>query len=111
MPVQLANNLADLQSKINSADLNHLFVVDFFADWCGPCRVIAPLFEQFSGRFTNATFLKVNVDYSPDISRHYGVRAMPTFVLIKKGKEMERIQGANLQALEQAINRCAIMPL
>ncbi|VDM53298.1 unnamed protein product [Angiostrongylus costaricensis] len=105
MPVQLANNLADLRSKINSADLNHLFVVDFFADWCAPCRAIAPLFEQFSGRFTNATFLKVNVDYSPDISRHYGVRAMPTFVLIKKGKEMERIQGANPQALEQAINR------
>ncbi|KAJ1349161.1 hypothetical protein KIN20_004625 [Parelaphostrongylus tenuis] len=105
MPVQLASNLADLQSRINSADLNHLFVVDFFADWCGPCRYIAPLFEQFSGRFTNATFLKVNVDHSPDISQHYGVRAMPTFVLIKKGQEIERIRGANPQALEQAINR------
>ncbi|KJH40481.1 thioredoxin [Dictyocaulus viviparus] len=105
MPVQLASNLADFQAKINSADLNRLFVVDFFADWCGPCRFIAPLFEQFSGRFSNATFLKVNVDYSPDISQHYDVRAMPTFILIKKGREMERIQGANPDALEQAINR------
>ncbi|KAK6023325.1 thioredoxin, partial [Ostertagia ostertagi] len=105
MPVHLSRNLTDFQSKIGSADRNRLFVVDFYADWCGPCRFIAPIVEQFSSRFTNATFLKVNVDNSPDISRQYGIRAMPTFVLIKEGREMERIQGANPQALELAINR------
>ncbi|XGW17039.1 hypothetical protein V3C99_002009 [Haemonchus contortus] len=105
MPVHLSRNLTDFQSKIGSADRNRLFVVDFYADWCGPCRFIAPIVEQFSSRFTNATFLKVNVDNSPDISRQYGIRAMPTFVLIKEGREMERIQGANPQALELAISR------
>ncbi|KAK6043937.1 thioredoxin, partial [Cooperia oncophora] len=87
MPVHLSRNLADFQSKIGSADRNRLFVVDFYADWCGPCRFIAPIVEQFSSRFTNATFLKVNVDNSPE------------------GREMERIQGANPQALELAISR------
>ncbi|KAK6739990.1 hypothetical protein RB195_008453 [Necator americanus] len=105
MPVQLMRSLADLHAKINSADANRLFVVDFFADWCGPCRFIAPIFENFSARYTNATFVKVNVDNSPDISQYYGIRAMPTFVLIKEGQEMERIQGANPQALEAAINK------
>ncbi|VDO89295.1 unnamed protein product [Heligmosomoides polygyrus] len=105
MPVQLTRSLADFQSKISAADRNRLFVVDFFADWCGPCRFIAPIYEQFSSRFTNATFLKVNVDNSPDIRQQYGIRAMPTFVLIKQGLEVERIEGANPQALELAINR------
>ncbi|VDL69876.1 unnamed protein product [Nippostrongylus brasiliensis] len=103
--MELTRTLADLNAKISSADRNRLFVVDFFADWCGPCRFIAPIFEQFSTRFTNATFLKVNVDNSHDIRQQYGIRAMPTFVLIKRGLEVERIEGANPQALELAINR------
>ncbi|VDM71580.1 unnamed protein product [Strongylus vulgaris] len=105
MPVHHMRTLVDLQAKLNAADANRLFVVDFFADWCGPCRFIAPIFENFSSRFTNATFVKVNVDHSPDISTFYGIRAMPTFVLIKQGQELERIQGANPQALEAAINK------
>uniref|UniRef100_A0A1I7WS10 Peptide-N(4)-(N-acetyl-beta-glucosaminyl)asparagine amidase n=1 Tax=Heterorhabditis bacteriophora TaxID=37862 RepID=A0A1I7WS10_HETBA len=105
MAVVQIESLPDFQEHIDSADANRLIIVDFYADWCGPCRHIAPVFIQLSKRFSNASFFKINVDHSFDIMQQYGIRAMPTFVLIKAKREVERIQGANSEALEQAINR------
>jgi len=74
-------------------------VMDFFATWCGPCKRIAPAFEELSKKFSNVTFLKVDVDDSEDIASKYGIQSLPTFVFLKNGVEVHRIEGADLRAV------------
>ncbi len=78
-------------------------VIDFFATWCGPCKRIAPMYQDLSEKFPFITFLKCDVDEADDVSTKYGVESLPTFVLLHNGKEVKRIEGANLSALVDAI--------
>ncbi|CAG99773.1 thioredoxin TRX2 [Kluyveromyces lactis] len=81
-----------------------LVVVDFFATWCGPCKMIAPMLEKFAKEYEGkATFLKVDVDELPDVAKNNDVSAMPTLVFFKSGKEISRVLGANLAAIKQTI--------
>jgi len=82
-----------------------LVVVDFFATWCGPCQQIAPFFEQLSGKYAQAVFVKVDVDKCQDTARVQGVSAMPTFnFYINKGK-VDTLRGANPTELENKIKK------
>lgn len=73
---------------------NKLTVVDLYADWCGPCRMLAPIFTELSGEYgSQANFLKVNVDKHTNIAREYNARSIPLLVFIKDGKEVERVIG------------------
>jgi thioredoxin 1 len=74
-------------------------LIDFFAPWCGPCKRIAPLYEELSKKYTKVTFLKVDVDESEDIASKYSVESLPTFVFLKNGVEVKRIEGADLREL------------
>ncbi len=74
-------------------------VIDFFATWCGPCKRIAPAFEELEKRFVNVTFLKVDVDESEDIASKFNVESLPTFVFLKNGVEAHRIEGADLRGV------------
>jgi thioredoxin 1 len=76
-------------------------VIDFFATWCGPCKKIAPAFEQLSTVYPSIIFLKVDVDESAELVDKYGVQAMPTFVFLKDGVVVKRIEGADLRAMEE----------
>lgn len=67
-------------------------VVDFYATWCGPCKMFGPIFEEVSNE-NNFNFIKIDVDKHPDIAREYGVMSIPTIVLIKNGKEEKRHTG------------------
>jgi len=81
-------------------------VVDFYADWCGPCKAIAPTYESLSVKFSKpkvVTFTKVNVDSQQDISRKYGVTAMPTFLILRNSTVIETIRGADARKLTSAI--------
>ncbi|KAL5663001.1 hypothetical protein ACJX0J_023109, partial [Zea mays] len=62
-------------------------VIDFSASWCGPCRFIEPAFKELASRFSDAIFVKVDVDELAEVARTWKVEAMPTFVLVKDGKE------------------------
>lgn len=88
-------------------------VADFYADWCGPCKAIAPHFLQFASTFSipgYLAFAKVDVDNVGEVARRYGVSAMPTFLFFKDGNQVAvngapMIQGANLPVLKQAVEK------
>lgn len=68
-------------------------LVDFYADWCGPCKMIAPIVEEIANERTDITVGKVNVDNDADIAIKYGVSSIPTLIVFKDGKETARVVG------------------
>ncbi|KAK3145777.1 hypothetical protein QOZ80_3BG0257310 [Eleusine coracana subsp. coracana] len=80
-----------------------LLVIDFSASWCGPCRFIEPAFKEMASRFTDAIFVKIDVDELAEVARTWKVEAMPTFVLVKAGKEVSRVVGAKKDELERKV--------
>merc|ERR1712232_1391658 len=85
-----------------------LVVVDYSTTWCGPCKVIAPKFDEFSDKYPNAVFLKVVGDASPDASKlmkREGVRSVPSFHYFKNGEKIDVVNGANAEVIEAAITK------
>jgi thioredoxin len=87
-----------------------IVVADFYADWCGPCKQIAPIFEQLSAQLSRPnkiTFAKIDTDKQQDLSRSYGVKAMPTFMVFKNARRVEFIEGANPRQLSSVVKDLA----
>ena len=63
-----------------------LTVVDFWASWCGPCRLLSPIVEELAGEMADVNFAKVNVDDEPDLANRFGINAIPTLVMLKNGE-------------------------
>ncbi|KAJ3371768.1 Cytoplasmic thioredoxin isoenzyme 2 [Allomyces arbusculus] len=82
---------------------DRLVVVDFFATWCGPCRMIAPKFRDLADEFPGAVFIKVDVDEVPDVASKCAISAMPTFHLYKGGEKIAEVVGADAKALRDAV--------
>ncbi|MGL4912544.1 MAG: thioredoxin [Romboutsia sp.] len=73
---------------------NGVVVVDFFATWCGPCKMLGPIFESLSKEFGNkATFVKVDIDQSLDIANKYRISSVPTMIVFKDGKPVDMLVG------------------
>ncbi len=74
-------------------------LVDFWAPWCGPCRMVAPILEELSGDFAGrATVAKINVDEHPNTAADFGIQSIPTLLLFKDGKLLNRLVGAQPKA-------------
>ena len=82
-------------------------LVDFWAPWCAPCRMLAPTVEAVAQNFQNtASVVKLNVDDNPAVSQRYGIKGIPTLILFKNGKEEERVVGAtSKEAISRMIDK------
>lgn len=70
-----------------------LVLVDFWAEWCGPCRMLGPIFEELSGEIEQVKFAKVDISENQELAQKFGVMSIPTLVLLKDGKEEDRMMG------------------
>ncbi len=96
---------ATFDAEVLQSDLPVL--VDFWAPWCGPCKAIGPMLEEVSkGYAGKIKFVKCNVDNSPTTPGNYGIRAIPTLILFKGGKQVDQIVGlADRSRIDQFLNK------
>ena len=73
---------------------NDLLLVDFWAEWCGPCKSMHPIFTRMAKKYKRVRFARVNVDNAQDIAMKYGVQSIPTFIMFKKGEIVNTMVGA-----------------
>lgn len=104
MPVKPMTALSELQALIDSGNP---VAIDFYATWCGPCRIIGPRFDALSDKFPSITFVKVDVDQAGEIAQNMQISAMPTFIFFKDGKKVTTVVGADPTQLEAALARVA----
>lgn len=73
---------------------NNLVVIDFWAEWCGPCRLIAPIIHELAEEYKDVVFGKVDVDQENDLAVKFGIRNIPTVIFMKNGQVLDKIVGA-----------------
>lgn len=84
------NNFAD---EVIKSDIP--VMIDFYAEWCGPCRMMSPIVEQFAKDYEGKIKIgKINVDEESDLAMRFGVQSIPSFIFVKDGKVIDRITGA-----------------
>ena len=90
--MELKFNLENFEKEVLNA--NEKVLVDFYADWCGPCKMLAPVFEQAGEEMKNdATFLKVDIDQSLELAQQFRISTVPTMMIFKNGKPVETLVG------------------
>ncbi len=90
-PIELSPD--NIQQHLEKNDIP--VIIDFWAPWCGPCKIMGPNFEQASRNFRGKVrFAKVNTEVQQSLGGHFNIRSIPTMILFKKGKEVDRVSGA-----------------
>ena len=84
-------NQENFESIINSGKT---VLIDFYADWCGPCKMMAPIVEEIAEEIADITVGKINVDSESSLAAKFGIMTIPTFVVIKDGEIINQISGA-----------------
>ncbi len=95
----MAFEFTDSNFKETAIDSSGLKVVDFWAEWCGPCRLVGPIIDELSTEYDGKAVVgKVDVDSNPEISMKYGVRSIPTILFIKDGEVVDKHVGVATKA-------------
>ena len=84
-------NENDFVSKV--VEFDGISVVDFWAEWCGPCKMLAPVFEELSEELTDVNFVKVDIDQSMDLAQKFRIVSVPTMKIFKNGEEVDTLMG------------------
>ena len=90
--------------KINQNNFNEIrnskgkVLLDFYADWCGPCRMVSPIIDEIAREVSDIIVAKVNVDENPELSNEFGVFSIPTLVVMNDGKVVSKVAGARPKA-------------
>jgi thioredoxin 1 len=95
----MAQEFTDANFKTAVIDSDKLSVIDFWAEWCGPCRAIGPVIEELSKEYEGIVNVgKVNVDHNPQISKDYGITSIPAILFVKGGQVVDKLVGAQPKA-------------
>jgi thioredoxin 1 len=91
----MAKEFTDDNFQVEVLDSDKLSMIDFWAEWCGPCRAIGPVVEELSKEFEGRVNIgKVNVDHNPQLSMNYGITSIPAILFIKNGQVVDKLVGA-----------------
>jgi len=91
----MAKEFTDANFKSDVLSSDKLTVVDFWAEWCGPCRAIGPVIEELSKEYDGKVNVgKLNVDHNPEVSMNYGITSIPAILFIKGGQVVDKLVGA-----------------
>ncbi|MCU0335536.1 MAG: thioredoxin [Chitinophagaceae bacterium] len=95
----MALEFTDAAFKADVLDSDKLTVVDFWAEWCGPCRAIGPIIEDLSKEYAGKVNVgKLNVDHNPEVSINYGITSIPAILFFKNGQMVDKLVGAQPKA-------------
>ncbi|HAL95707.1 MAG TPA: thioredoxin [Chitinophagaceae bacterium] len=95
----MAKEFTDSNFKSDVLDSDKLTVVDFWAEWCGPCRAIGPVIEELAKEYEGKVNIgKLNVDHNPEVSMNYGITSIPAILFIKNGQVVDKLVGAQPKA-------------
>jgi len=86
---------------------SNLLVLDFYATWCGPCKMLTPKLNELETRYPNVEFYKIDVDVLESFSQECKISAMPTLLFVKNGEVVQRIEGANLPVIMNTLQQYA----
>ena len=105
----MAKEFSDANFKADVLESDKLTIVDFWAEWCGPCRLIGPVVEDLANEYEGkATIGKLNVDDNREIAAQYGIMSIPTLLLFKDGKVVDQVVGFQpKEALAELIKKHA----
>ena len=91
----MAHEFTDASFKADVLDSDKLSVIDFWAEWCGPCRAIGPVIEELATEYAGKVNIgKVNVDNNPQVSMNYGITSIPAILFVKGGQVVDKLVGA-----------------
>ena len=100
------SNVSDVAKNFDQFIGDGVAVVDFWAPWCGPCRMLAPILDEVAAKVTAVKFGKVNVDESPELAKRYQVMSIPNVCVFKNGQLVDRVIGlCDAEELQSAVQK------